>query len=93
MILQSAKTFLATNSSIRVAHLIEIELAGSEGVFSYLTDYLSPITYGGVTYEAGKVVSVGSVKLTHGLRNYTLEINIAGEFQSEINNAVSRLST
>lgn len=85
-ILPSAQAYLDTASSIRIAHLVKIELAESvEGsIYSYVTDYASDITYGGQTYQASKVISVGDVTQTQGFRNYKVQLNIAGEFAEEI---------
>lgn len=92
MILTTAKEYLASTSNVRIAHLVQIELAGTEGVFAYMTDYFGNVTYNGVEYVAGKVVSVGSVRLLQGIKSYTLQVNVAGEFQEEIDRGTTELS-
>lgn len=89
MILESAKTYLSTTSSVRIAHLVQIELAGTEGVYDYITDYMSNITYQGNIYSAGKVTKIGSVILKQGIANYQLSISVAGEFQEELDKGTS----
>lgn len=92
MILQTAKEYLASTSNVRIAHLVEIELAGTFGVYTYLTDYQNNIFYNGQDYVAGKVVGVSSVRLTQGIKNYTMQVNIAGEYAEEIAKGISSLS-
>ena len=89
MILQSAKDYLANTSSVRIAHLVEIELAGTDGVFDYITDYMSDVQFGTKIYTAGKVTKVGSITLTQGLKNYSLNVSVAGEFQEELDKGSS----
>ncbi len=91
-ILASAKTFLASNSSVRVANLVRIELATATPTYAYLTDYLANITYGGNIYQAGRINSVSSVKLTQGVQNYTIQVSIAGEFLEELQKGLSSYS-
>lgn len=92
MINESAKLQLINSTSVRIAHLVEIELAGTDGVYSYLTDYSSNISLGGKIYLAGKVTNVGSTTRTQGITNYTLSVTVAGEFQEEIDKATTELS-
>lgn len=84
MILQSARDYLTSATSVKIAHLVEIELAGNNNVFSYGTDYLSSITISGKTYSAGRVMSVGGVKFTQGITNYTVSVTVPGEYQDEL---------
>lgn len=92
MILQTARDYLNSASNVRLAHLVEIELAGTDGVYSYLTDYMSDLTVNGRAYTAGKVTSVGAVRLTQGLTSYTVSINVAAEYQEELDKATTELS-
>jgi hypothetical protein len=92
MILESAKTYLATTSNVKIAHLVQIELAGSNGVYGYVTDYQSDIAYNGNIYVAGKITSVGSITIAQGLKNYKININVAGEFQEELDRGISENS-
>lgn len=91
-ILGSAKTFLATNTSVRVANLVKIELATPTPTYAYLTDYLADVAYGGNIYQAGRIKSVGSVRMVQGVQNYTLQVNIAGEILEELQRGLSSYS-
>lgn len=89
MISESGKQVLASTSKLKVAHLVEIELAGTSGAWSYLTDNYDNVTFGGKVYLAGRVKQVGSVKITQGLTNYKLDITVAAEFQEELDKATT----
>lgn len=91
-ILSSAKTFLASNASVRVANLVRIELATPTPTYAYLTDYLADVTYNGNIYQAGRIKSVGSVRLTQGVQNYTMQVSIAGEILEELQRGLSSYS-
>jgi hypothetical protein len=84
MISEAGKTYLANNKNVKVAHLVELELAGEDSVFDYLTDYKRRIDFGGKSYQPGKVMTVGTVKLTQGLTNYKVSITVPGEYQEEL---------
>lgn len=90
--LSSAKTYLANTSSVKVANLVKIELATPTPTYAYLTDYLSDITYNGNIYQAGRLNSVSSVKLTQGVQNYTIQVSVAGEFLEELQKGLSSYS-
>lgn len=95
-LLESAITYLGSTSKFRIAHLVRLELASSTisvPVYSYLTDYLGPITYEGNLYQPGKVVKVGNIKESQGLTSYKLSISIAGEFQEELDRGLTDNST
>lgn len=92
MILQSARDYLNSAKSVRIAHLVEIELAGNNNVFSYGTDYLSSITVSGKTYSAGRIMSVGAVKFTQGVTNYTVSVTVPGEYQDELDKVTTDAS-
>ena len=89
MISESGKQILASTSKVKVAHLVEIELAGTSGEWNYLTDNYDNITFGGKVYLAGRVKQVGSVKITQGLTNYKLDVTVAAEFQEELDKATT----
>lgn len=89
MIIQTAKDYLAATNNIKVAHLIEIELAGTDNVFDYLTDYRGDIEFDSKVYAAGKVKNVSSVRLTKGVTNYKLDVTVAAEFQEELDKATT----
>jgi hypothetical protein len=84
----SALTYLGTAQSVRVAHLIRLELYNSSDVdgkaYIYLTDYASNVVWNSQTYEAGKVTSVGDVRQGQGLTNYKVTVGVAGEYPSEL---------
>ena len=70
-----ALAYLETAQSVKIAHLVRLELAEStEGarVYTYLTDYSGDITLGPNVYEAGKVTKIGNVRQAQGLTNYML---------------------
>jgi hypothetical protein len=94
-LLGSAITYLENTSQVRIAHLVKIELAESiDGdTFSYVTDYLSDITWAGKTYEAGKIVKVGDITQTLGFVNYKVNVDIAGEYQEELDKGLSSYNT
>ena len=86
-LLPSALTYLNDNHSVKIAHLVRLELSSSEvgaEVYVYLTDYSGDITWNSKTYEAGKVTKVGDIRQSQGVTNYKLSIDIAGEFQEEL---------
>ena len=86
----SALSYLASASSVKIAHLVRFDIpttdaAGDPTVTpAYLTDYGSNITWDSKTYEAGKITKVGDVKQGQGLINYKLSIEVAGEYQEEL---------
>jgi|TARA_B110000908_G_scaffold143345_1_gene172239 hypothetical protein len=86
----SALSYLASASSVKIAHLIRFDIptTDAEGVPTvtpaYLTDYGSNITWNSKTYQAGKITKVGSVKQGQGLINYKMSIDVAGEYQEEL---------
>jgi hypothetical protein len=88
---QSALDYLAGTSRVRVAHLVRFELAAHTDAvpaYHYLTDYQHNITYDGKVYEANKITKVGSVNQTQGFTNYKLNIDVAGEYQEELDRAL-----
>lgn len=89
MINPSAREYLEDNAHVRVAHLVEVELAGTDGVFTYLTDFRANVPFDGKVYEAGKVINVSNVTLTQGLTNYTVAVTVPGEIDSEAQKATS----
>lgn len=92
MILQTAKDYLATATHVKIAHLVAIELPGTDSTYAYLTDYLSSIQYLGNTYQSGRVTGVSTLRMAQGVQNYTLQVSIAGEFSTELDRAISDLS-
>lgn len=92
MILQSAKDYLATATHVKIAHLVAIELPGTDNTYAYLTDYQSSITYAGNTYQSGRVTGVSTLRMAQGVQNYTLQVSIAGEFSTELDRAISEYS-
>ena len=89
MISEAGKTYLADNKNVKIAHLVELELAGENNVYDYLTDYKRTITVGTTDYQAGKILTVGSVKLTQGITNYKVNITVPGEYQEELDKATT----
>lgn len=89
MILDSAKNYLATATHVKIAHLVAIELPGTDGTYAYLTDYQSTIIYDGDPYQSGRVTKVSTIRMAQGVQNYTLQVYVAGEFSSELNRAIS----
>lgn len=90
-LLASALTYLEDNSEVKIAHLVRLELSNSTDaskVYIYVTDYQANITWDNKVYEAGKVTKVGDVRQAQGLTNYKLSIDIAGEFQEELDRAL-----
>lgn len=84
----TALDYLNTAQSVRIAHLIRLELYTSSDVdgkaYIYLTDYSSNVIWDNQTYEAGKVTEVGNVRQGQGLTNYKVTIGVAGEYPSEL---------
>jgi hypothetical protein len=77
--------YLANTTQVKIANLIKIELAtAGTPVYMYVTDYANDIVWDGHTYEAGKVTKVGQLRQTQGITNYKLSVDIAGEFQVEL---------
>jgi hypothetical protein len=86
-LLASAIAYLADTSQVKIAHLVKIELAESteiSKVYMYVTDYANSIIWDGQTYQAGKITNIGQLRQTQGLTNYKLSVDIAGEFQEEL---------
>lgn len=84
--------YLATAKSIRIAHLVELELPNStkdSPAFDYLTDYSTEVTWAGKVYAPDRVTSVGDVRQGKGLTNYKLKIDIAGEYDEELQRAIN----
>lgn len=91
-ILPSAIQYLATTDKVRIAHLVILELPGStpeSPAFDYLTDYGSEIVSGGKAYSPDRVIKVGDVRQGTKLTNYKLSIDIAGEYQEELDRALN----
>jgi hypothetical protein len=90
-LLTSAIDYLATASTVKIAHLVRLELTTSteeSKVYIYLTDYTSDVTWDGKVYQAGRVSRVGDVRQTTGITNYKLSITVAGEFKEELDRAL-----
>ena len=91
-ILQSAKDFLANSQTIRLAHLVRIELPGGTGSYSYYTDFGRDIEFDGDTYLTGSLKSISDVKQTSTLSAYTVSIKISGAVQTELDKAMQSQS-
>lgn len=91
-ILSSAQAYLNSTSSVRIAHLITIQLAKAVNgqSFLYVTDYHANIYDPSVdkTFLAGRVTKVGDLRQQQGIKHDKLSINLAGEFQEEIDRAL-----
>lgn len=91
-ILPSAQEYLNNTSSIRIAHLITLQLAKAVNgqAYLYVTDYHSDIYDPTVdkTFLAGRVTKVGDLRQQQGIKHDKLSINLAGEFQEEIDRAL-----
>ena len=84
--------YLASAKSIRIAHLVELELPNStkeNPAFDYLTDYSTEVSWGGKVYSPDRVTSVGDVRQGKGLTNYKLKVDIAGEYDEELQRAIN----
>lgn len=87
----AALSYLADNSSVKIAHLVTLELPNNTGggnVNGYFTDYSSDVVYGGKTYLAGRVINVSDVRETQGIKADKLNIKVAGEIQEELDRAL-----
>lgn len=87
----SALTYLAENESVKIAHLISLELpdnTGSGNSTGYFTDYSRDVIYGGKTYLASRVLSVSNVTESQGIKADKLSIKVAGEIQEELDRAL-----
>ena len=94
-LLSSAVEYLASTSEVKLAHLVRLELAESTEAnkqYSYLTDYMASITFGGNVYEAGHVTKLSDIRQGQGLTNYKLSVTVAGEFPEEIARGLSENS-
>lgn len=87
-ILQSLKDYLASTNTVRLAHLVRLELPGEVGGFAYYTDYSKDLTYDGYTFEAGKLKAITDVKQTATLSAYTVSIKLTGALQDEVDKAM-----
>lgn len=74
----NTKNIIETSSKVKIAKLLAIEIPDSGGVFEYHTDYFRDIWHNGITYKAGSVLSIGSVKQTKSLTAYTMPIVFSG---------------
>lgn len=84
-LLTSAVDYLATASELRVAHLVRFDIPTPGGpVPAYLTDYHSDVEWDNKTYQAGKITKIGNVRQVQGLTNYKVSIDVAGEYQEEL---------
>ena len=86
-----AINFLATAEDIIIAHLIRLELSHSTiglPAYAYLTDASKDVVWLGKTYQAGKVVKIGSVKQTKMLTIHKLQFEVSGAFQDELDRAL-----
>lgn len=91
-ILPSAIEYLASAKSVRVAHLVELELPNStkdSPVYDYLTDYNTEVSWDNKVFSPDRVTAVGDVKQGKGLTNYKLKIDIAGEYDNELTRALN----
>lgn len=79
--------FLNTNSSITIYHLVQLETAGSttaSPTYYYLTDAPMPITWNGNQYSPNKLTKVGALTMATGLQTHKVSVDIAGEYQEEL---------
>lgn len=91
-LLPSAIEYLAQATSVRIAHLVILELPNSTKevpVYDYLTDYATEVTANGKVFAPDRVTKVGDVRQGTGLTNYKLDIDIAGEYQDELDRALN----
>lgn len=92
-LLPSAIDYLATAGQVRIAHLVELELPNStkeSPVYDYLTDYSTEITYGSRVFVPDRIVKLGDIRQGTGLTNYKLSVDIAGEYQDELDRALNQ---
>lgn len=83
--------FLRGNSSITIFHLVMLETAASteaDPKYHYITDAPMSITFDGKQYAANKLTKVGSLTMGTGLQTHKLNIEVAGEYQEELNRAL-----
>ena len=87
----AALTYLSENESVKIAHLITLNLPDNDGlgdVDGFFTDYYTDIVYAGKTYLANRVISVSDVKEKQGIKADKLSIKVAGEIQEELDRAL-----
>lgn len=88
-ITQVAKDALNNTATLKIAHLVAIELPGTEGVFTYMTDYFKDVVYNGKTYLSGSLKSVGNVKQTKAFNTFNLPVKVSGAVQAELDRALN----
>lgn len=86
-ILDSARSYLVDNTKVRTAFLLSLELPGStsqESAVVYMTDYFRDVSYGGISYKAGKLKTVSSHKQNRQLTVGSLNFSVTGTDQDEV---------
>lgn len=69
-------------------HLVKIETAASTAgspIYFYLTDAPMNIDFNGTVYQGNRITKVGALTMATGLQLHKLNIEVAGEYQEELN--------
>lgn len=88
----AALQYLSQNNSVSIAHLVELELPTISGdsISGYFTDYGVPITFEGKEYLTNRILSISDIREDQNIKVNTLTINVAGEWESELERALKR---
>lgn len=89
IILASTDNYLKTTENIKMAHLVALELPGSEGAYVYFTDYFRDIIYDSNVYITDSVKNIGTVRQTKDLQVPQLSIQISGALERELDRALT----
>lgn len=86
----SAMLYLHNTKTVKVAHLVELELPtiGGSSVNGYFTDYGSPVVYNGRTYITNRIKSISDIRDTTGIRLDKVTIEVFGVWEDELARAL-----
>ena len=79
--------YLTYNSAIQTCFAVRIEAANSTDgspVYFYLTNASVQVEFDGNQYLPNRIINVGNLTLASGLQTHKLNIDVAGEWQDEL---------
>ncbi len=79
--------YLSNSSAIQTCFAVRIEATNSTDstpVYFYLTDAPMQISFDGNQYLPNRIINVGNLTLASGLQTHKLNVDVAGEWQDEL---------
>lgn len=81
---QTGRDFIENSDNITIAHLVTLQLPGTTGATTDLTDFRRDITLEGTVFQAGRIKSIGEVRQTQDLANFNVSVTLSGLVEEEL---------